>query len=569
MVLVKRAGSNFLVGCALSVSAAHAFAGVAFQNVKHRGDLSTISVAINFDQEDLKLSATTQGYKLNMEQLNPVGVEGAPDVLATGRLIAVPEGYRAEIAVKNIESKEIPGVVLSPYEKKYRCHNAATEKALEFTPNLYKTSGTFPSNWIQLESVGQMQGVTLQRIAVYPTRQNFSNGSLKYLEKMDAEVRFVKIDSSKAGSKQVVSPTMAKLFAGSVLNAEDAIRRSTSDSLIVISGDQFKDNIKPLVDWKMQHGVNVTVMTTTEAGGTKEAIAAKIKSIYNASEVKPTAVLLVGGGKAVPAFKQKTSSGNASTDYPYTLLAGDDVVPDILMGRIVADNAAEVKTYVEKSLATESGLDAPNDWTLNAMTLASNEGSNPSDADYAKMVEDQLTGHGYSKVDRFYQASGSSTEANILAALEEGRSYMAYFGHGSGTTWGSTNTSFGVSQIQKTKNVGKLPVLVDVACLNGGFETYPNCFGKAWMTQRYNDQPAGLAAYYGGSVSVSWDPPAVMSVGVIKSHFEKNIASVGGSVLGGQLYLLEQMGVKPSTIENMVWYNLFGDPLMTLRTNNP
>ncbi|MBM4317572.1 MAG: hypothetical protein FJ116_08845, partial [Deltaproteobacteria bacterium] len=80
---------------------------------------------------------------------------------------------------------------------------------------------------------------------------------------------------------------------------------------------------------------------------------------------------------------------------------------------------------------------------------------------------------------------------------------------------------------------------------------------------------AGAVAFYGGSVNISWHPPAVMSIGVAKSHFEKKIPTLGGSVLAGQLYLFEKMGEDEETLDNLRWYNLLGDPSLNMRTSSP
>jgi Peptidase family C25 len=108
-----------------------------------------------------------------------------------------------------------------------------------------------------------------------------------------------------------------------------------------------------------------------------------------------------------------------------------------------------------------------------------------------------------------------------------------------------------------------------VACLNASWVNLDRPFAKAWVTRTVDGKNAGALAYYGGSVTISWDEPAVMSVGIAKSHFEKPVHSLGGTVLAGQLYLQAQMGTGDNTLENMKWYNLFGDPSLLIRTATP
>ena len=203
------------------------------------------------------------------------------------------------------------------------------------------------------------------------------------------------------------------------------------------------------------------------------------------------------------------------------------------------------------------------------MTIASPDGSGPSDKEYAEQIQEALKSHTYKFADSFFNSTDTATAANISDAALQGRSWISYFGHGSGTSWASTNDTFSNTEVATLENT-KLPFIIDVACQNGSWVKIPKCFGKAWVTQTTKDgKAAGAVAFYGGSVNISWHPPAVMSVGVAKSHFEKGIPSLGGSVLAGQLYLFEKMGTGEDTLDNLKWYNLLGDPSLVMRTDTP
>ena len=54
-----------------------------------------------------------------------------------------------------------------------------------------------------------------------------------------------------------------------------------------------------------------------------------------------------------------------------------------------------------------------------------------------------------------------------------------------------------------------------------------------------------------------------------KSHFEKSIPNLGGTVLAGQIYLSEQKGSGNEFLDNLRWYQLLGDPSLELRTDQP
>ena len=140
---------------------------------------------------------------------------------------------------------------------------------------------------------------------------------------------------------------------------------------------------------------------------------------------------------------------------------------------------------------------------------------------------------------------------------------MAPAGPGTGSI-----ENFGNADVQNLENT-RLPFIIDVACLNASWATLPTPFAKAWVTQTTNGKNTGAVAYLGGSTTISWDPPAIMAIGIAKSHFEQMIPSLGGSVLAGQLYLIAQVGTTSDSLDNLKWYNLLGDPSLVMRTDTP
>jgi hypothetical protein len=335
--------------------------------------------------------------------------------------------------------------------------------------------------------------------------------------------------------------------------------------MVILTADEFKSTLTPYIAWKTQRGLQVDVVTLTEAGGSKEELQKYIKTAYDKATNKPTYLLFVGNKTNLPAFKESTGSGSAASDYRMTLLTGDDEIPDVLYGRFLADSAEELETQIQRTIEYEKSPPSQ-PWRRRGMTIASDEGSGPSDEEYAIQVQDALKAGTYTDMDSFFQGEMTAKTENIQEALKAGRSWISYFGHGSGTSWGSVNDTFSVNEIAKVENSGKLPVLIDVACLNASWMNINRCFGKAWMTQKNGASAVGTVAYYGGSVSISWHPPAVMSVGIAKRHFENSVRTIGSSVMSGQLYLVEQMGTGAKVIDNIKWYNLFGDPSLEVKS---
>lgn len=538
-----------------------------------RTNASVSPIAIRLQVPGIEINRNDDGFDtLNVEGLEPNVMPGNPELYSTGSLLAVPAGYEAEIVVENQEVREVPGVLVRPAQRKFRC--ATGHNTFAFNSALYDSRGTFPNAVASLEEVGSLQGMRLVRLALNPVQEDFNAKVLKVTTDIQVKVVFKQIAKSEP---LTLTPTFYEIVRnvaanGRELGVELQAARGPEKMLIVV-GDSLKDTLAPFVTWKRATGLSVDVVTLTEAGGTKEKVKEYVQKYYDTAAVKPAFLLFVGNKTTMPAFSESTSSGQAASDYRYALLSGTDAIPDALYGRFVADNAEDLNHEIARAMAYESSPEKGAAWYHKGLTIASADGSGPSDKEYAEQVRATLkVGTGtatYTDLDVFEAGNQTAKPEEILKSINDGRSWISYFGHGSGTAWASTNGYFTNTHVGQTTNADRLPIIIDVACLNASWVNLAKPFGKAWVTQTAGGKEAGAVAFYGGSVSISWHPPAVMSVGVSKYHFEKPVHSMGGSVAAGQLYLVEKMGTGSDVTDNLKWYNLFGDPAMNIRTNTP
>ncbi len=530
------------------------------------------SVEMNLSIPSVNIENTNDGFQsLSIKGLVPTPKVGSPELLTTGQLIAVPEGYVAQVSIIEEAHRDISKVLVRPTQRKFRCSNGRAE-SFSYNSALYQSDSLFPAEVVTLEEVGKLQNLHLMRVAMTPVQMNFADGSLKITTDLKVRVDFRKTNL-EAQTPISLPKSFYRIAKMSTANGQGlgstVVAEQTPETLVILVADSFKKEISSLVKWKQQRGLNVEVFTLTEAGGTKESIKKFIQQYYDSHEVKPTYLLTIGNKTTMPTYMESTASGSAASDWQYTLLSGNDNIPDLFYGRLVADDEKELTTQIDRWIAYEKAPELGAAWYHDAMTIASPDGSGPSDKEYAEQIQEALKSHTYKFADSFFNSTDTATAANISDAALQGRSWISYFGHGSGTSWASTNDTFSNTEVATLENT-KLPFIIDVACQNGSWVKLPKCFGKAWVTQTTKDgKAAGAVAFYGGSVNISWHPPAVMSVGVAKSHFEKGIPSLGGSVLAGQLYLFEKMGTGEDTLDNLKWYNLLGDPSLVMRTDTP
>lgn len=529
------------------------------------------SVVINFELPEVVFEAGFTGKTtLRVEGLTPTAEPGLPAVYGTGVSVLAPKGYSPSLKIIAVEERQQEDTVLEPFRRRARCGGNVLKT--ELISKFYESENIYPKENIRLEKVGKLQDADLYRVAIHPIQMDMGKRSVRLMSHAKIQVDFSPVDFNDAKGI-TLSPNVFRLLHSSTANAAvlpRTISNGTAERMLIIAPDDYVAALKDFVTWKAIRGIKAQVVPRSVAGTTAEAVKRYIQGAYDDLDRRPTYLLLVGNGQTMPPFFRSTFFGEAASDYPFSLLSGSDPIPDLMYGRLVADNLSDVQVQVRRWIEYERDMSEASSWLPFATTIASQErGISESDEAYSLAIQQQLRTHNYQGIDNFLQRDQTATPENITQSLRSGRSWVTYFGHGTGTSWRSTNESFDINSLENLQNAGKLPVVFDIACSNGGFTNFSPCFGKKWVTQTAAGQNSGAVAYYGASVDTTWDPPAVMAIGIAKRHFEKPVMALGGMTLAGQMYLIEQMGITDEVIDNMEWFNLFGDPSLLLRTAKP
>ncbi|MBM4317912.1 MAG: hypothetical protein FJ116_10590 [Deltaproteobacteria bacterium] len=569
---------NLVVFCASSISLAQRFDFFTNQSQQARLTVHPVFSAKGvaplegeFTLPSLEQIQGADGFsQIVVGGMSSLGQLGRPSLPTTGSLIAVPKGYRAKLTIQSKQESRIKNVWVSPYQIKTRC-DCDKAKGFAFDSKLYEQTELFPNQFIELQKVGTLQSLPLVRIAVNPIQFNAKDHTLNVIYRLKFLVEFIPENPSLIQRLPRPLFQLAQQLAanGNALGAS-VVSEQTQEKILLVSPENLRNSLSSWVQWKIQKGLIVDYVSFEKAGGTKEALKKFIRDYYRSQSVKPTYLLLVGNSTTLPPFMENTTTGNgeqiAASDYPYSLIDEKDPVPDLLYGRLLADNEQEVMTQTSRWIAYEQNPEEQ-PWYSSGSVIGSNEsGSGLSDEAYVTEIGKNLKNYTYTHIDHFFQGANSATTSNIIQAINDGRSWITYMGHGSGLAWISTNDHFNIDDIAKLTNV-RLPFILDVSCSNANYIKNPKPLGKAWVTHESSGHNSGAVAYYGGSVDISWDPPAIMAIGISKAHFEKPVHHLGGTVLAGQIYLSEQKGTGEEFVDNLRWYQLLGDPSLELRTS--
>lgn len=487
---------------------------------------------ISFGSEQVKVSEVSNSRFGAFSEISVAGLQstakvGAPKLPVKSFLLqGRPEQITVNLNVVN--SMNLENVRPAPVQpQKCRCADQPA-RAFAFDSNLYAAQ---PAPYT-LTYMGAYRGTPITRLSV-PMGSYDSRTNQVTLYK-DVQVSTNAVDFS---------------FSGGNYN----------DYLIIVP-DKMAAGVDEFVAYKKSKGFNVEVEKILSPANTLSSLKDVIKKHYDAGT---DFVILVGDSSALPMAQVQTSSSNQTPSdlYDFTMDGADDTVPDMFYSRIVASSADQVKAELAKSMDYEKRTSAREFGKI--IGVASNQqGQGPADKEYVQSIIDAFkTSLNVSELFLF-ENDAASNPTTFNAQMNQGAFWMTYVGHGSGTSWPSFYTEYDMSNFSKLNNANVVkPVIIDVACMNGRIES--GYLGANAMKVSGNAQ--GAAAYLGGTVNISWDPPAIMARGIATEQNTKHFSTLGEAILAGQLYLTANWDEKADVVDNFEWYHLQGDPGMNVK----
>lgn len=498
---------------------------------------------------------------------------GVPELLVDGKSLIIPENSQPTLSVVDADYqlvdnfKLIPskGVIFrntNPDDVPYQFGAAYQRDAFQMTAPAHLT----PTFYMR-----DFHGVTMR---VFPFDYNPVQHQLKVYRSLTVRVNFNAPYRVQQARKNCAE--FNEVYQNFFLNYERS-RYTTiveAGEILIITPAQFVDAMQPYVNWKIKNGYPTTMVTLEEVGNSNTAVKNYITNFYN--EHNLAFVVIVGDGNLFPYF----TKNNEVSDNFYTEIVGDDEVPDIILGKISAENATHVTTQVNKFIQYEENPVVTTHFDK-FLGIASSEGpgeDNEYDYQHIRNIDNKLQAFTYTNGYELFDgsqggldASGNPTASDVSTAVNAGVGIITYCGHGDVTLWGTTY--FSNSNINSLTNYHKLPFIISTACLNGSYVN-ETCFAEAWLRATNNGQPTGAVSTVMSTMSQPWNPPMCGQDEMIRLLTGAENTPVkrtfGGIVFNG---LAKMHEVYPTTssqgLQTMRTWVLFGDPTLQVRTAVP
>ena len=511
--------------------------------------------------------------KIDMQDAYAMTELGVPELLLTGKSLIIPENSQPTIAVVDADYQLVDNFKLIPSKGVIFRNTNPDDVPYQFGPSYLQDAFQMaaPAQLTQTFYMRDFHGVTLQ---VFPFDYNPVQHQLKVYRSLTVRVSYNAPYTAQTARKNCAE--FNEVYQNFFLNYERSRYTTIEESgeILIITPAQFVDAMQPYVTWKIKNGYPTTMVTLEEVGNSNTAVKNYITNFYN--EHNLAFVVIVGDGNLFPYF---TKDGEVSDNF-YTEIVGNDEVPDIILGKISAENATHVTTQVNKFIQYEENPEQTSHLAT-FLGIASSEGPGEDDEydyEHIRNIDNKLQAFTYTNGYELFDgdqggldASGNPTAANVSTAVNSGVGIITYCGHGNVTLWGTTY--FSNTEINTLTNYHKLPFIISTACLNGSYVNQ-TCFAEAWLRATKDGQPTGAVSTVMSTMSQPWRPPMVGQDEMIRlltgSEDTPVKRTFGGIVFNG---LAKMHDLYPTTssqgLQTMRTWVIFGDPTLQVRTAIP
>ena len=476
-----------------------------------------IDVLFSIKDIDIKEIITTNEKfaTISNKNLAQIYTTGMPNIPIINKLIEVPQDAEIVFVIKSFDEQIVKlsdyGIISKIEPARRSQSKSEGEIAYDKNTKTYNNDSYFNTEVAKYINSGQMRSTKVGRIEISPIQYNPVQNTLRILNNLVIEVRFVNanVDKTRLLKEKYGSSVIDKNVNNNLLNNLNLLKSNVSQSpihMVIVSDRMFQSQLAPFVAWKIKKGFKVTVAYSDVIGTTTTAIKAYLQNIYNSTEPM-NYVLLVGDVQQIPSFDG--NAGTHKTDLRYCEYTGDNL-PEVFYGRFSAQNTAQLQPQIDKTLMYEKYL-LPDPSYLSEVLLVAGEDA----------VMEMTYGNGQLQYgnDYYFKASNNVNNnmylqpldntlmhSTILNTVNSGVSFANYTAHCNSDGWGSP--SFKVSDMSSLNNNGKYGLWIGSCCQSNTFADN-ECFGEAAL-RKVN---GGAIGYIGGSNNTYWSEDYWWGVG--------------------------------------------------------
>ncbi len=533
-------------------------------------NLSAIEVNFRlggFEIETLEVDGIPYSRISHSEQSN-FTQDGFPDLPRFTRMYAVPHQGSVNFHINAMREETLENIIVYPIQEDQSESQPAISQ-FKIDTNFYNGNQVFPADFVEISEPVIMRDIRLVQITINPFQYDPHSQSLKIISELDITIE--SDDRFNAANPKLNERKMSRsfepIYRTTIQNYDQiaGMRTDFQDPCILFIHPNNNDvvtTLNYLVDWKKQMGYDVHTASTLITGTTTTAIKNYIQDAYDNWQNPPEFVTFVGdasGSFNIPTFYVSGGEG----DHPYSQLEGNDILADVILGRLSFEAISQLQTIVSKVLNYEKAPYMGNtNWFNRSLMVGDPSTSGPSCVFTKQSIVQMMNYHVPNIVaTEVYSGSYSS---QMSSNLNSGVSYFNYRGYYGMS--GFTNSS-----ISSLNNGNMLPFAVFLTCATGSFAGGTSRSEEFIRAGTPSNQKGAIAAIGTATLSTHTSMNNAVDLGIFYGLFAHEIYNPGGALLMGKLHLYNSFPGDPSgnVTRFSTWNTLMGDPSVRLWTETP
>lgn len=459
-----------------------------------------------------------------------------------GRFVAIPPTKGVTWRIKSKDSKVIPA-------KEVKIKEIASQA-------------------VEVSNPGILRDFRVLSVTIHPVFKE--GGEIHLLKRLVLRFAYGGVSKNPLFIHPKGSKEFEKLYRMFIVNYREnpkissgGITSTDGAKMIIVTPDEYYDEVLPLAQWKTKKGILTYIAKLSETGSSPSQIKNFLENAYDTWDPAPEYVLLVGDANAIPVY--------TGTDNYYATLSGDDMFNDVFIGRFPASNSTEVATMVSKSLNYEENPYMGDSLWFRKGTGIIREDYDINDTIYYNDIYHMaalMIQSGYVHVDTFTR-SGGDDYSDVLQAVNDGRSFVAYRGQGVGNWW----SPFDVPP-DETQNGWKLPIIISTTCATINIDNPSNPYaGEIWMKAGTPNSPHGAVGFYGTVTIRSHvaDIRSAVFIGFVNYVFPMGVSLSGLPICLGAAAEAGRLNLWNTYHDEMDYkgFHTLGDPELNVWTYTP
>jgi hypothetical protein len=286
-----------------------------------------------------------------IDDMQPKGEYNLPEF---GKFINIPQGYKPIISYEIIKSDNL---TFTAFQKS----RGFKEDDLAVTQTKF-----MDDEIVSIEKPGIMRNLVLAKLKIRPFI--VKEKSVEVIQQVNIRVDF-EVDNEATLPKVTSGNKLTDMFNKSSLNPVNQNDRSIElpgKYLIIYNGEEnVRQILNYFADWKRQKGHIVDFASTDDIGITPNEIKNYIAQVYEDQQIPLEYVCLIGDcdpQDGITPYNNEIFDILMPNDFTYSLIDGDDNLPDLLVSRISYESIAELQTQIAKVLFYEREVQNEGEW---------------------------------------------------------------------------------------------------------------------------------------------------------------------------------------------------------------